>query len=260
MSVKDIEERYLDQLIKLAFDLDDLQKAQQIIMMANRETDLPDEETISRIWQLAQDELNRLEKDTLSEKRRKRIKQFVPQFMKIAACILIIFSLAVPVVIASSAEFRSKVIEMLINIDHDNNVAYFDFIENGDASFAVPEGWIGDYYISYIPEGMEVCRYSAENLYIEYADTSETTSSSRGFSFMECNEGDGVAAKTDDAIFSIIDVNGYTACMIEHESTDEANYVGLTWSNEEKMFDLSCYDMDVNEVMAIARSVRKVIK
>ena len=55
-----IEEEYLDHLIKLAFDLDDLEKEQQILEEAKRNDSGPDEETMRRTWQAAMVKLDRL--------------------------------------------------------------------------------------------------------------------------------------------------------------------------------------------------------
>ena len=55
-----IEEEYLDHLIKLAFDLDDLEKEQQILEEAKRNYSGPDEETMRRTWQASMEKLDRL--------------------------------------------------------------------------------------------------------------------------------------------------------------------------------------------------------
>ena len=55
-----IEEEYLDHLIKLAFDLDDLEKEQQILEEAKRNDSGPDEETMRRTWQAAMEKLDRM--------------------------------------------------------------------------------------------------------------------------------------------------------------------------------------------------------
>ena len=54
-----IEEEYLDHLIKLAFDLDDLEKEQQILEEAGRNPSVPDEETLRRIWRTVQEKIDR---------------------------------------------------------------------------------------------------------------------------------------------------------------------------------------------------------
>ena len=54
-----IEEEYLDHLIKLAFDLDDLEKEQQLLEEAKRNDSGPDEDKMRRIWQAAMEKLDR---------------------------------------------------------------------------------------------------------------------------------------------------------------------------------------------------------
>ena len=97
-------------------------------------------------------------------------------------------------VIAASAEVRSKVIQLLVNIDRKNNVINYDFVENPDRAFTVPEKWTGEYFISYIPEGMEVIRALEYTPLIEYQDMSDTATVYRGFTFSEGREGNSIGA------------------------------------------------------------------
>ena len=54
-------EEYLDYLIKLAFDLDDLEKVQAIDAAAETEFPAPDEESVQRAWQMFLEKINRLQ-------------------------------------------------------------------------------------------------------------------------------------------------------------------------------------------------------
>ena len=257
---KDLDEEYLELLIKLAFDLDDLEKAQQTMEDADTGSVTPSEESIKLIWKNAQEKAERLKQEKKREQRRIASRRIIPQVLKFAACILLVFSLGAPVVIATSAEIRSKVIQMLVNIDRNDEVAYYDFVENSDRAFAVPEGWTGDYFVSYIPEGMEEIRKDKYTPLIEYKDMSETATVYRGFSFSECTEGDGIAAGLEDGVLRFVDVNGSSAGVIEGRSSDgKYQTVEVTWANDERMFDVTCNDMTVDEALAIARSVRKII-
>ncbi len=260
-SYTDLDEEYLDYLIKLAFDLDDLEKYQQIMEESEDPSVSVDEKTIELVWQSAQEKAKRMKQEKQREHRRNVRKRVIPQVLKVAACLLLVFCISAPVVIATSAEIRSKVIQLLVNIDRENNVAYFDFVENPDEAFAVPEGWTGDYFISFIPNNMEVVRLSQYTPLIQYQDLSETASIYRGFSFTEHQEGDGIAAGTENATSRIVFVNGAPATVIEGYSRGNEYYVvGVTWANDERMFDVTCYDMTVDEALAIAGSVRKIIR
>ena len=70
----DIEEEYLDLLIKLAYDMDDLDKEQQIREEAEEASAGPDEQTIAQTWQTAREKIDRFEKE---EKQRARRAAFV---------------------------------------------------------------------------------------------------------------------------------------------------------------------------------------
>lgn len=257
---KDLDEEYLELLIKLAFDLDDLEKAQQTMEDADTGSVTPSEESIKLIWKNAQEKAERLKQEKKREQRRIASRRIIPQVLKFAACILLVFSLGAPVVIATSAEIRSKVIQMLVNIDRKDNVAYYDFVENSDRAFAVPEGWTGQYFISHIPEGMEVIRTLDQIPLIEYQDVSETATVYRGFSFSEWQEGSGLGAGTEDMKSYVADVNGIQATVLDGYSSDcKFSIIEVTWANDERMFDVTCNDMTVDEALAIARSVRKII-
>ena len=59
-SFSKIEEEYLDHLIKLAFDLDDLEKERQIRQEAEGSPSAPDEETLRRIWRTVEEKMDRI--------------------------------------------------------------------------------------------------------------------------------------------------------------------------------------------------------
>jgi len=260
-SLMDLDEEYLDLLIKLAFDLDDLEKAQQIMDNTDAGSVTLGEKSIELIWKTAQEKAERIKQLKKREQRRNNARRVIPQVLKFAACILIVFSLGVPVVIASSAEVRSKVIQMLVNIDRKNNVAYYDFVENSDLAFTIPEGWTGKYFIAQIPEGMEIVRTLEQIPLIEYQDVSESATVYRGFSFSEWREGGGLGSGTEDMKSYIADVNGIPATVLEGYSSDgKFSIIEVTWANDERMFDVTCNDMTVDEALAIARSVRKIIR
>lgn len=257
----DLDEEYLELLIKLAFDLDDLEKAQQIMEDTDAGSVSPSEKSIELIWKSAQEKVERLKQAKKREQRRNTSRRIIPQVLKFAACILIVFSLGAPVVLATSAEVRSKVIQLLVNIDRNNNVVYYDFVENTGMAFTVPEEWAGEYFISYIPEGMEIVRELDQIPLIEYQDMSDTASVYRGFSFSEWREDSSIGAGLEGAEHRFVDLNGTTASIVEGYSSDGAFYtVGVTWANDERIFDVTCNDMTVDEALAIARSVRKIIR
>lgn len=254
-----LEEEYLDCLIKLAFDMDDAEKEQQIKAEAKDDELAPDEFTVRRTWQMAQEKMDRQEQEEKRIKRRNAVRRTVPQVLKIAACLLLAISIGVPVVIASSAEIRARVIRMLTSFDQENQQVNFVFEENTDASFAVPAEWDGDYFMSWIPDGMTVIwPDSPGGCDIEYADLEEKDAAKRRFlAFSELSEKAGAASGTEDAVVSYADIGGREACVIEYT---EDRGISITWQNDEKMFALGCRNITKDEAIQIARNVRKIIR
>ena len=253
----DIQNEYLDHMIKLAFDLDDLDKTRQLLEETGENSSGPDEETIQRIWQNAQAKMDRYEK---AEKRRERLTAFrrnMPQVMKTAACLLLALFLSVPVVLAASPEFRSRVIRLLASFDRENEVAHFEFTEDPETSFTVPGDWTGEYFISDIPEGMVMVRCDPHMPSVEYRGTAG--SSERSFVFEELAEG-GKTVDVSNAEIRSADVNGSPAAVAEGVSGDGVSTVCVAWSNGEKMFGLTCRGIPAEEALTIAGSVRKIIR
>ncbi len=251
-----LDEEYLDCLIKLAFDLDDLEKEQQIREEAKDDELAPDEFTSRRIWQMAQEKMDRYEQEQKRSRRRNAARRIVPQVLKIAACLLLAVSIGVPVVIASSAEIRSRVIQMLMSIDQKNQVATIRFEENPDAAFSVPADWTGDYYPSYIPEGMEIIWSNDIFPQVEYADKSKNDDEKPFFSYEEQQEQNMVLAGTEDTLISHAEIGGREASIFDYGNS----VMTIVWQNDERMFTLSCRNMDRDEVLKVADSVRKIIR
>ena len=252
----DLEEEYLDLLIRLAYDMDDLDKTQQILAEAEEEVSAPDEETIRRTWQAAEEKIDRLEKE---EKRRNRVIAFrkaVPQVLKVAACLLLALCIGVPVVLASSAEFRSRVIELLMSVDRENEVVHFDFVENPDAAFAVPGAWNGDYFISWVPEGFEETWCSQFANSVSYSDAD-----GHRFGFSENDEGVALDTGLEEQTVGHTDINGAAGHILSGTSSDGAVHTNtIVWTRDEKWFELVCYNMPMEDSLRIAESVRKIIR
>ena len=253
----ELEDEYLDCLIKLAYDLDDLEKGQQAMEEAKDGTSAPDELSVRRAWQKAQEKMDLLEREEKRRKRRNAVRRTVPQVLKVAACILLVISIGVPAVIAGSKEIRSRVIEMLVNIDRENNAVRVDFDENPGASFAVPAEWNGDYFMSWLPEGLEQIWIDADSGQVEYADAADGTPGRRFVSFSEVKESGWSVSLWEEKEPAETEINGRRALIVE-DSKDHT--VVIQWQNDEKMFNLITGSLTTEETRKIAESVRKIIE
>ena len=98
-----------------------------------------------------------------------------------------------------------------------------NLVEDEGAAFDVPADWPGEYFPSYLPEGLEVTSKSYIPGYpcIEY--TSE--SGERVINFSEMGENSTQVNGIEGAVISYMDINGQTAVVIETEHPEnEADY------------------------------------
>ena len=254
----DIQNEYLDHMIRLAFDLDDLDKTRQILKDTGYDFSEPDEETLQRIWQSAQAKMDRYEAAKNRRERRKSFRRGISQALRIAACLLLALSLSVPVVLAVSPDFRSRVIKLLASFDRENEVAHFEFSEKPEESFAVPGDWTGGYYISGIPEGMTMVRCDPHIPEAEYRDNGD---SGRRFVFSELAEGGISETGLSGTTVRHTEINGLSAVTAEGTAgSGDSGTVTVFWSNGEKMFSLACRGIPAEEALKIAGSVQKIIR
>ena len=135
-----------------------------------------------------------------------------------------------------------------------------NLVEDEGAAFNVPADWPGEYFPSYLPEGLEVTWRSTSvvNPCIEY--TSE--SGMQVVSFDEASSNTTGVYGIEGAVISYMDINGQTAVVIEteHPENEADYYVGITWDNGEKWFSLNTSGVSKEETIKIARSVKKILK
>ena len=110
-----------------------------------------------------------------------------------------------------------------------------NLVEDEGAAFNVPADWPGEYFPSYLPEGLEVTWRSTSvvNPCIEY--TSE--SGMQVVSFDEASSNTTGVYGIEGAVISYMDINGQTAVVIEteHPENEADYYVGITWDNRGKV-------------------------
>ena len=156
----------------------------------------------------------------------------------------------------SGVKNASSVMQLLVRIDQSRNEAHFTYVEDQGISFQIPEGWSGSYFPSVIPAGMTLIDIGSYLHTVTYADAS-----GRGFSFFELDVDAGVSVGTEDATISYANMNGSSACIIDGYTNDGRTHsVTTVWSNDTQWFTIAGTNMDVDEILAVARNVKKILK
>lgn len=255
-TLNELQDEHMDELIRLAFKYEDALVAQQIADEAI-EKPLTEEEKqfANRVLHTAWEKIDQEDMKQRRSRQHTNATFFFQRLIPIAACIVLLINIAIPVAIASSAYLRSKVMELLISIDESQNSARFLFDENESLSFSIPVEWEGSYYPSYIPDGYMVALYDSwESVYYDIEYSNDTGGMIR---FSEKGEGSGGSTGLEGAVVSYIIINGHAALVCQ---SLDSSYVEINWSTDDRWLALQTIGIDYEECIQIAESVKKIIK
>ena len=253
-----LQEAHLDAMIKLAFDLDDAETTRRLLESPDSEL-TPDEERLAdEILALALIRAEKEQKRSRQHDFARTARRVLPFVINTAACIILLLAMAAPIALANSATFRSKVLQLIMELDEEKGEAYFSLVQDEDASFDVPEGWRGNYFPSYIPDGFTIYDWDPDfgAAFIEYRN-----GSANQLFFSEYSNGAGVVTGTDNAEMKEIDINGNPAYLIDGIASDgKTHTVNIFWQNETNWFGVVAYGLSTDEALQVARSVRRIVK
>ena len=257
LNFPEIQDAHLDQMIRLAFAQEAALWAQEWMAQSETPETPQEQERAERLLRRMRAQIDREERAVRRRSRSARLRRIVPRVVEIAACVVLAVAVATPFAI----EFiRSAVMKLLIRIDWEEGVMQMNLVEDEGAAFNVPADWPGEYFPSYLPEGLEVTWRSTSvvNPCIEY--TSE--SGMQVVSFDEASSNTTGVYGIEGAVISYMDINGQTAVVIEteHPENEADYYVGITWDNGEKWFSVDTSGIPKEETIKIARSVKKILK
>ena len=253
-----LQDAHLDAMIKLAFDLDDAETTRRLLESPDPEL-TPDEERLAdEILALSLSRAETEQKRSRQHDFARTARKVLPWIINTAACIILLLAMAAPIALANSATFRSKVLQLIMELDEEKGEAYFSLVQDEDASFDVPEGWRGNYFPSYIPDGFTIYDWDPDfgAAFIEYRN-----GSANQLFFSEYSNGAGVVTGTDNAEMKEIDINGNPAYLIDGIASDgKTHTVNIFWQNETNWFGVVTYGLSTDEALQVARSVRRIVK
>ena len=255
MSMKNIkqkaEDQYLDLIIRLAYEQKADQEVEQLLNEPDYELTTEEKDTADKAFQ---DVLSEEDTRRKHEKRRQSTKNFRHMLVKVcevAACLIIIIGIVFPIAIATSAQFRSKVMQLLMDLDEVNDEAHFRFTEDESASFYVPEQWTGEWFMSFIPDDLSLVNIQVPLLFAEYSD-----GGNRQLWFNEMSQYDDLMVGTENANIRKVMVNGSIGWMLAYQADDLG--VVIIWNRDDKWFQLNSFYLSETEMLQIAEGVKKI--
>ena len=246
-----LEDEYMDDLIRLAVKRERMRETEEILKLS-REPVTPEEESrLDRIWSQAlagMDEINNRKK---KERRNRTVKSVLVNFSRVAACLAVLIMIGAGFAVATNSTFRSAVYRLFITEDAENNVINMSFMKDPEAGFDVPEGWLGVYFPTAIPEDFTntFTFEDPEIPLIEY-----TGESGRFISLSESAEADGAFSK--DGTIRELTINGYAVHVIEKSPTE----FEVNWATDDRWLTLKTQNMTWDETQRLIESFRRVIR
>ena len=254
VDMTEMQEQHLDLMIKLAFDLDDAESIQQLLTEPDPVLSKEDEFLADQILAKAFSSVEHEQNDIKKQHIRRAAQSALSKVMRIAACLIIMLSLVVPLMFTASAEFRAQVLEMLIQFDSDRGEARFQFVERPTETVSVPTGWTGDFFPTYLPDGFEVAQLLEDFTLVRYQ-----SGDTQIISFSENDASVSASSGTDDASITYIDINGSRGCVIDGYSREgNVHAVSITWAINDRWFSLVTKNIETDEAIYIARSVKRI--
>ncbi len=245
---------HLDMMIRLAFDVEDNEEVMRILNEPDPVLSLEEKAFADEVFAkalAASEKRSRLEN---RKRRAKTAKKFLVRAAEVAACIILIIGIAMPIAIAHSPAFRAKVMQLIMELDAEKGEAYFSFAEDGQASFPVPESWTGQYYPSYIPQGFEVYEFDPFFQMIQYQRDEEQI-----LYFIENTEDSDMLAGLDGSTIEPITINGYPGYIIDGVTSDGITHtVTIVWQYETRWFEVVAFGISTEETICVANSVRQI--
>ncbi|MEG2531339.1 MAG: DUF4367 domain-containing protein [Raoultibacter sp.] len=182
-------------------------------------------------------------------KRRRRhfARHTLPKIGRIAAGVLLVFFVGGTVAVAAVQPVRMQLMKFLINIERQ--YTHLSLVPDESAFVDVPEGWAGEYFPAYIPEGFAVTQVTG----IEGCGTAQyQAEDERLFDFGEYDEFSSSNIDTEDAEIEYVEIGGAQAML-----SQKKGHVILTWAWADRYFIVSL-DGSVDVAVRIARSVQKI--
>lgn len=253
VDISALQDRHLDLMIRLSFDMDDADEVQRLLDSPDPVL-TPEEQVMAQaIFATAQDKAKQYSRAEKRVKARRTSGRIVMRVIEAAACLILFAMIAVPVAMAASPTFRARVMKLLIVMNPDTQEVQYTLVEDPDAAFFVPEFWPGDFFPSYIPEGYELVNYMPELWSCEFINGDSK------FYYDEMSIYASLGMLAEGQIVYETTINGARAIMVESGSpTDDDGHwsYNILWEGEDRWFSVKSFDMSKEETYCIARSVR----
>lgn len=258
MSKTSYQDVHLDLLIRMAFEQMEEEETEQLAASPDPEISTDNALRADAAFDKALQTVSGQHRREKQAKRTISLRRGLRMAGAIAAALIVLALIALPVTFAASAEFRNAVMKLFVEIDDVHKEAHFSFqpadqpTQEPVAAPSVPERWRGDYYPTYLPVGFLVDYISSTGTDIIWLNEG-----TEKIDFSELDEYSGVSAGTEGTTISKVSIHGNEGVMIAGYGYSSYN-VSITWAIEDRWFNLTTYGLSEEEAIRIAESVQAV--
>lgn len=147
-----------------------------------------------------------------------------------------------------------KISDSVRNVMHD---VHFDSYQRGhlppETEATAPDYWTGDYYITWLPEGLWRDGVYNSNC-VHYQDANK-----RELFLNLYDEKDDFFVNIEESDFQIISIHGRDAYLLT-EADKEVSAVSLYWQEEDAWLSIYAYDIPVEQVLKMAESTKRLYR
>ncbi len=231
--LEELKEEYLDTVLRAALRLRDEAQIRSVMEECDRELTEEEKAQAQEEWLRIEAQYDRLQAEKKKRERRSKVRAAVRKATVSAACILLVLVIGTSIAVAVSEPVRQSLNRLLISFGDghvDISLAQTDPGEEAaDAIVSdsaadndkVPDGWQGEYYPAYIPEGYELITVMVGGKGVEYKNAQGKT-----LTFDESHENDSLGLNTENVqVYTLLLSNGKEALV-----TETMDYCAFVWS------------------------------
>lgn len=204
-----------------------------------------------------QEHLALIDKYFRKQKTKRFFKKTLPRILQAAAAVF-----AVAVVFGGAAiAFNQNVRVNIMKIVLQDNPKFLsiDMAEDQNASFDVPATWLGDYYPSYIPEGMRlrqlICQPGIPGGSVVFGGDEEFPK----VDFTELSDSGRMNVDSENATQENITINGYPALLLEKTTTFPKRQLKfIIWCDGYRNLVVSSIELPREELIRFAEGIRRI--
>ena len=210
------------------------------------EADSAADEALQERLRQSRPEVMRLIDCGIAQKKKQRVAPVILKVAKVAACLLLVAYIGLSSAMAFSQAARLRILGLFVQTER--GLTTFGLGDDWQ-SIEVPDGWHGEYYPAYVPEGFTlhfVHDYEGASFSAEYLSPDQ-----RWYVFDESTENSVGSITTKNARMTEISIHDRPALLVEAPGVTT-----VVWAEFNKWFSVTAWtDVDI---IAIARSVTRI--